>query len=70
MKVLVSKGTDLKNIIKGKRHDTCAWSFPDGKMESQSTRSHVLKFFFHFHRTPEESKVEMASIQLEGDVIQ
>ena len=26
--------------------------------------------FFRFHRTPEESKVEVASIQLDGDAIQ
>ncbi|RRT42569.1 hypothetical protein B296_00013965 [Ensete ventricosum] len=31
--------------------------------------SHVEKFF-HFHRTPKESKVEITSIQLEGDAIQ
>ncbi|RRT74654.1 hypothetical protein B296_00016726 [Ensete ventricosum] len=28
------------------------------------------KHFFRFYRTPEESKVEIASIQLEGDAIQ
>ncbi|RZS26574.1 hypothetical protein BHM03_00059931 [Ensete ventricosum] len=31
--------------------------------------SHV-EIFFCFHRTPKESKVEIASIQLKGDVIQ
>ncbi|RWW17943.1 hypothetical protein GW17_00018087 [Ensete ventricosum] len=30
---------------------------------------HVEKFF-HFHRTPEESMVEIASTKLEGDAIQ
>ncbi|RWW46073.1 hypothetical protein BHE74_00048017 [Ensete ventricosum] len=29
-----------------------------------------VEFFFFFHRTLEESKVEIASIQLEEDVIQ
>ncbi|RRT79175.1 hypothetical protein B296_00015090 [Ensete ventricosum] len=28
------------------------------------------EIFFHFHRTLEESKMEIASIQLEGDAIQ
>ncbi|RRT32240.1 hypothetical protein B296_00055096 [Ensete ventricosum] len=31
--------------------------------------SHAERFF-HFHRTPEESKMEIASIQLKGDAIQ
>ena len=39
----------------------------DGDPTSWISRA---KFFFHFHRTPEESKVEVASIQLDGDAIQ
>ncbi|RWW01851.1 hypothetical protein BHE74_00019036 [Ensete ventricosum] len=28
------------------------------------------EFFFHFHRTPKESKVDIASMQIKGDAIQ
>ncbi|RZR80439.1 hypothetical protein BHM03_00006487 [Ensete ventricosum] len=58
-------------MIMGRTQNTHARrrSFPDGKMETQSVGSHVLKSFFHFHRTPEESMVEIASTQLEDDAI-
>ncbi|RWW13233.1 hypothetical protein BHE74_00044554 [Ensete ventricosum] len=57
-------------MIKGKTQDTHVRSFPDGKMETQSIGSLVLKSFFHFHRTLEESMVEITSTQLKGDAIQ
>ena len=39
----------------------------DGDSTSWISR---VEIFFRFHRTPEESKVEIASIQLDGDAIQ
>ncbi|RRT60425.1 hypothetical protein B296_00005562 [Ensete ventricosum] len=48
MKVLVSKGIYLKNMIKGKTLDTHARSFLDGKIETQPVGSLILKSFFAF----------------------
>ena len=39
----------------------------DGDLTSWISRA---ENFFHFHRTPKESKVEIASIQLDGDILQ
>ena len=39
----------------------------DGNPTSWISKAEI---FFRFHRTPEESEVEIASIQLDGDAIQ
>ncbi|RWW48803.1 hypothetical protein BHE74_00045091 [Ensete ventricosum] len=64
--------------LKGNRYEKCEhgqgtrysrMEFPkweDG--DPTSWISHAEKFF-HFHKTSEESKIEIASIKLEGDAI-
>lgn len=61
----------------GKRNQGQDISYPCIKVEfsrweDRDPTSWISKVenFFHFHRTPEESKVEIASIQLDEDVIQ
>ena len=43
--------------------------FPRWKDEDSTNWISKVENFFRFHRTPEESKVEVASIQLEGDAL-